>query len=71
MIRLICLKELMLIKNIDNNDDNDTRHKEPRRCIIYNFYYFLRLLFFRFQTKTCDGFRDLMQKDLSFTSVEF
>ena len=41
---------------------------ESCKCVICNCYHFLKVNF-RFQSKLCDGCRDLMQNTMSFNDA--
>ena len=54
---------------IDLHEGNNVnKMSESSRCIICNYYDFLKLNF-RFQPKACYGFHDLMKKAISFNNV--
>ena len=45
------------------------KNYESQRYIICNYYHFL-IINYRFHTKVCDGYHDLIQRTMRFNDVE-
>ena len=60
---MLCFDRIDVSGRIDFNKSN-----KSRKCIICNYYYFLKVNF-RFQSRVCDGCHDLLQTFISFDDV--
>ena len=59
---------MLYYEKIDVYEGDVNKSNKSRKCIIYNYYYFLKVNF-QFQSSVCNNCHDLMQKAISFNHI--